>query len=275
MIMKNEVKEKGQGAGLGERIARFYSCNAAVAIAFCHSRDIACRGLTAESFWLAENGYLKLVDLTSAIQLREGEQSKSVLPISNYVAPEILARTGHDKRVDWFSLGCITYEMVVGKPPYRGEDDMETYHNILIGDTKYPWWLTCTSCKSALSGMLELNPEKRLGAREKDEVMRHSWFKTIAFESIESKLMHPPLLPSLRTAIDTINFEALPSVSVDDEEDWRDGVPDKEITKASAFFNEFDEKLPEQMDDQKIDILGEAKEAAAGRRKTISGAHSY
>jgi len=200
-----------------------------------------------------------------------------VLPTSSYVAPEILARTGHDKRVDWFSLGCITYEMVLGKQPFRGEDDMETYQNILTGDTGYPWWLTCSSCQDALSRMLELTPSKRFGARGMEEAMRHSWFRSMNMESIQSKLVHPPFLPSLRSAIDTINFDQVNyvgPVGAEEEDDWREGLPEKEISKASSFFNEFDEKLPGQKDDQKVDILGDAKEVAATRKRTMTGAHS-
>lgn len=51
-----------------------------------------------------------------------------------YLAPEILLQKGHDKAVDWWSLGCMIYEMLAGYPPFSNSNKKELYNDILKVD---------------------------------------------------------------------------------------------------------------------------------------------
>merc|ERR1711897_33747 len=55
-----------------------------------------------------------------------------------YIAPEVLLNKGHGKPVDWWTLGILIYEMVVGQPPFCDEDPMGIYQKILAGKIYFP-----------------------------------------------------------------------------------------------------------------------------------------
>ena len=59
-----------------------------------------------------------------------------------YMAPEILTRTGHGKAVDWWSLGALMYDMLTGAPPFTAENRKRTIEKILKGKLNLPPYLT-------------------------------------------------------------------------------------------------------------------------------------
>ena len=75
-------------------------------------------------------GYVKLVDFGLAKQLLSGK-TWTLCGTPDYLAPEIILNEGHDLAVDYWALGVLVYEMVVGTPPFYAEDPMEVYEKIL------------------------------------------------------------------------------------------------------------------------------------------------
>lgn len=55
-----------------------------------------------------------------------------------YLAPEMLKKQGHGKAVDWYLLGVVMYEMLVGIPPYYANSREQLFHNIENGILKIP-----------------------------------------------------------------------------------------------------------------------------------------
>lgn len=94
-----------------------------------------------------------------------------------YLAPEMLKRTGHGKSVDWYLLGVLLYEMLVGIPPYYSNNKDQLYLNIQSGPLQLPKFLSNES-RSLLIALLNRNPLKRLGSgkRDSEEVKEHEFF---------------------------------------------------------------------------------------------------
>ena len=101
-----------------EEHARFYAIQVALAIGHLHNIKIVYRDLKAKNILMDEDGYICLTDFGMAKILQKDEQTKTKVGTRDYVAPEVLTGWGYSFPVDWWTLGILTYEMVVGFPPF-------------------------------------------------------------------------------------------------------------------------------------------------------------
>jgi len=85
---------------------------------------------------ICNDGYLKLVDFGFSKEVKD--KTFTICGTPQYMAPEIIANKGHGKPVDWWALGILLYEMLVGIDPFAHEDVMVIYQNILKGKINFP-----------------------------------------------------------------------------------------------------------------------------------------
>ena len=83
---------------------------------YLHSMDIVYRDLKPENIMIGDDGYLKLIDYGFAKTVVK--RTYTICGTPEYIAPEILLNKGHSKPVDWWTFGCIIYEMLTGMPPF-------------------------------------------------------------------------------------------------------------------------------------------------------------
>jgi len=91
----------------------------------------------------------------------------------DYLPPEMIEGALHDDKVDLWSLGVLTYEFLVGKPPFEAESNNETYKRITRVDVKYPGHVS-TEAKDLISRLLMKVPSQRLTLAD---VLEHPWIK--------------------------------------------------------------------------------------------------
>ena len=101
-----------------EERTKFYSLTVALALGHLHKQKIIYRDLKPENILMGEDGYICLTDFGLAKILEANEQAYSFCGTPEYLAPEILEEKGHAFPVDWWALGILTYEMIVGFPPF-------------------------------------------------------------------------------------------------------------------------------------------------------------
>lgn len=92
-----------------------------------------------ENVLIDKNGYIKLTDFGLSKQnISDNHSAKSFCGTPEYFAPEVIENSGHGKAVDWWSLGAIIYEMLVGLPPFYHKDREQLYQNIKKIKVEYP-----------------------------------------------------------------------------------------------------------------------------------------
>jgi len=151
---------------LSDEESRFYAANVLLAVEYMHNHNIVYRDLKPENIVMASNGYLKLVDLGFAKRMTSG-QTYTVCGTPDYIAPEIVASKGHNKAVDWWSLGVLLFEMLTGLTPYYDPQGnvFKIYERIMKEQLQFPKEpKLCGEVKALITSLLFVKPERRLGS---------------------------------------------------------------------------------------------------------------
>ncbi|CAG0890418.1 unnamed protein product [Darwinula stevensoni] len=116
---------------LTEPEVRYYMRQICFAVKFLHDTHIIHRDLKLGNLFLNDAVEVKVGDFGLATRVNfEGERKRTLCGTPNYIAPEILCKKGHSYEVDIWSLGCILYTLLVGKPPFETKTLNETYSRI-------------------------------------------------------------------------------------------------------------------------------------------------
>uniref|UniRef100_A0A8C4X8B4 Protein kinase N3 n=1 Tax=Erpetoichthys calabaricus TaxID=27687 RepID=A0A8C4X8B4_ERPCA len=137
-----------------------------------------------------------------------GDQTGTFCGTPEFLAPEVLTENTYTRAVDWWGMGVLIYEMLVGVSPFPGDDEEEVFDSIVNDEVQYPRFLSPDS-KSVICKLLQKNPEKRLGAGERDaeDVKEHQFFQEINWEDLLHKKVKPPFIPTVKSPCDVSNFD--------------------------------------------------------------------
>jgi len=196
--------------------SKFYASHIASAFAHIHSKNIIHRDLKPENILMVFNGYSKLTDFGFAKIIEPGARTYTLCGTPEYIAPEVLLNKGHGKPVDWWTLGILTYEMIVGQPPFCDEEPMGIYQKILAGKVYFPKYFD-SNAKSLVKKLLTADLSKRYGNLKdgSNDILKHKWFESINYAQLEALQIPAPYKPQMKNEQDTSNYEEIPdSVSL-------------------------------------------------------------
>lgn len=152
-----------------------------------------------------------------------------------YLAPEIIQGQGHSKEVDWWALGILIFEMLVGFPPFYDSNPFQIYEKILAGNITFPDWFD-EDTHSLISLLLTSDRRERLGssfsAGGSSDVKRHPWFSGVDWNSHYWQKLPPPIRPMINFPGDSTNFERYPEIRPEP-------IPPWEIDPFQHLFIEF------------------------------------
>ena len=185
---------------------RYYTARVCLAIGALHELDIVYRDLKPENILLDEFGYSKLSDFGLASRMRKNGLGEAC-GTRGYWAPEMLQRDADGRKVryflnvDWFSLGCLLYEFILGVGPFRTEKgrawaadgkrskeecmDLATLQMDPEFDNHFE-----PLAVDLIQKLMVKDPKQRLGCNGYLEVLQHPYFKTIDWQHMES--IRPP-----------------------------------------------------------------------------------
>ena len=192
--------------------AKFYVSEIVAAIEYLHKKKIVYRDLKPENVLISDTGHVKLTDFgLSKIFKKSKEKAYTICGTPQYLAPEvIISEDGYDSTVDWWSLGCVLYELLIGRAPFRiclGDSLNEDLYKkkILIPD------YVCEDAKDLITKLLVVEPKKRLGYGENGakKIKHHPFFKGINWDDVWNQRINPPFIPNLKDETDLSYFDTV------------------------------------------------------------------
>ncbi|ORY00492.1 AGC/YANK protein kinase, partial [Basidiobolus meristosporus CBS 931.73] len=191
-----------------EQVVSFYVAEIALSLCYLHSKQIVHRDLKPDNILLDEKGHAHLTDFNIAVQYKD-KPLKSVAGSLAYMAPEVLSKTGYFGTVDWWSLGVVAYELLVGQRPFRAKTNDALTMAIMSEELTFPTSFQRTlSCDAmdVIRGLCERDINKRLGCGDDgfERLKAHPWFEKIEWEKLMTKDVKPPFEPDSKHA----NFDA-------------------------------------------------------------------
>uniref|UniRef100_A0A8C9V4K0 protein kinase C n=1 Tax=Scleropages formosus TaxID=113540 RepID=A0A8C9V4K0_SCLFO len=197
---------------------QFFTACVVLGLEFLHLSGIVYRDLKLDNLLMDADGYVKIADfglyvcdcpsshLTTG--MGHGDRTSTFCGTPEFLAPEVLTECSYTRAVDWWGTGVLIFEMLVGESPFPGDSEEEVFDSIVNDEVRYPRFLSPESV-SIIQKLLRKNPERRLGAGERDaqEVKGHKFFQEIDWVAMLAKKMKPPFLPSIRDATDISNFD--------------------------------------------------------------------
>lgn len=212
---------------------------------------------------------------TQQEQLQHWQKNRRMLAYStvgtpDYIAPEVLLKKGYGMECDWWSLGAIMYEMLVGYPPFYSDDPMSTCRKIVNWRThlKFPEEAKLSLEAKDLVSKLLCNVNQRLGSKGADEIKAHPWFKGIDWDRIYH--MEAAFIPEVKNELDTQNFEKFEESDTQAHTSSKSGPWRKMISSKDINFVGYTYKNFEIVNDYQVPGMAELKKKnSKPKRPTI------
>lgn len=187
----------------------FYTSCVVLGLQYLHEHEIVYRDLKLDNLLLDSEGYVKIADFGLCKEgMGFGERTGTFCGTPEFLAPEVLTETSYTRAVDWWGLGVLIFEMLVGESPFPGDDEEEVFDSIVNDEVRYPRFLS-TEAIAIMRRLLRRNPERRLGASEKDaeDVRKQPFFRDMNWDDLLARKVRPPFVPNVRHAEDVSNFD--------------------------------------------------------------------
>ncbi|XP_016409545.1 microtubule-associated serine/threonine-protein kinase 1 [Sinocyclocheilus rhinocerous] len=252
LCMVMEYVEGGDCATLLKNIgalpvemARMYFAETVLALEYIHNYGIVHRDLKPDNLLITSMGHIKLTDfglskmglMSLTTNLYEGHiekdtrefLDKQVCGTPEYIAPEVILRQGYGKPVDWWAMGIILYEFLVGCVPFFGDTPEELFGQVITDDIVWPEDDDAlpADAQHLISSLLQTNPLLRLGTGGAFEVKQHPFFCDLDWSSLLRQKAE--FIPHLESEEDTSYFdtrsERYHHVHSYDEDDTNDDEP--------------------------------------------------
>jgi aurora kinase A len=155
-----------------EKLSSKYIRQMTDALIYCHSKKVIHRDIKPENLLLDLKGDLKIADFGWSVHAPTSRRG-TMCGTLDYLPPEMIEGKTHDEKVDIWSLGILTFEFLVGKPPFEAEDNNCTYRNIIKGITevKFPSHVSLEA-RDLIKQLLVKDAEHRIPL---EQVLKHPW----------------------------------------------------------------------------------------------------
>uniref|UniRef100_A0A674GY81 non-specific serine/threonine protein kinase n=1 Tax=Taeniopygia guttata TaxID=59729 RepID=A0A674GY81_TAEGU len=204
-------------------LARLYFAETVLALEYLHTYGIVHRDLKPDNLLITSLGHVKLTDfglskmglMSLTTNLYEGHmekdarefRDKQVCGTPEYIAPEVILRQGYGKPVDWWAMGIVLYEFLVGCVPFFGDTPEELFGQVISDEILWPEGDEALppDAQHLISCLLQPDPLRRLGAGGAQEVKAHGFFAALDWTGLLRQKAE--FVPHLESEEDTSYFD--------------------------------------------------------------------
>ncbi|XP_070780671.1 microtubule-associated serine/threonine-protein kinase 3 [Enoplosus armatus] len=204
-------------------MARMYFAETVLALEYLHNYGIVHRDLKPDNLLVTSMGHIKLTDfglskvglMNMTTNLYEGHIEKDAREFSDkqvcgtpeYIAPEVILRQGYGKPVDWWAMGIILYEFLVGCVPFFGDTPEQLFGQVISDEINWPDGEDAPppDAQELITLLLRQNPLERMGAGGAAEVKQHQFFHNLDWNSLLRQKAE--FIPQLESEDDTSYFD--------------------------------------------------------------------
>ena len=155
--------------------------------------------MKTDSLFIKDNGYLTIMDIFYAKELKKhSDKTFTLCGTPNYLAPEIILNKGYSYSVDFWSLGIIFYELLIGKDPFHNKDPIIIYQNILTNNKKFPKIID-RDAKTLINHLLVADPLKRYGCLKNGvgDIKYHRFYNGFKWDNLWQGSIEAPFVPEI------------------------------------------------------------------------------
>lgn len=143
------------------------------------------------------------------VKEERAKRAVSLVGTADYVSPEILNNCAVTTAADLWALGCVAYQMLSGRPPFKSPSEYVTFQKIVDADYEMPKGIS-QAAADLLRGLLQVKPANRIGAADLAELKAHPFFEKIDWQKLRSQPAPefvPDLEPSMGSASSSFDWE--------------------------------------------------------------------
>nr|XP_030112860.3 microtubule-associated serine/threonine-protein kinase 3 isoform X5 [Taeniopygia guttata] len=204
-------------------MAKMYFAETVLALEYLHNYGIVHRDLKPDNLLITSMGHIKLTDfglskiglMNMTTNLYEGHMEKDtrefmdkqVCGTPEYIAPEVILIQGYGKPVDWWAMGIILYEFLVGCVPFFGDTPEELFGQVISDEIMWPEGDEAlpADAQDLITRLLRQCPLERLGTGGAHEVKHHSFFLHLDWNGLLRQKAE--FIPQLESEDDTSYFD--------------------------------------------------------------------
>ncbi|XP_065078554.1 G protein-coupled receptor kinase 2 [Ochlerotatus camptorhynchus] len=225
--LKFHIYNMGGDPGFELNRARFYAAEVVCGLEHLHQMGIVYRDCKPENILLDDTGHVRISDLGLAVDIPEGEMVRGRVGTVGYMAPEVIDNEKYAFSPDWFSFGCLLYEMIEGQAPFRArkekvkreevdrrvKEDVEKYSHKFSEDAK-------SLCQQLLMKAVKNRLGCRNGRAGAREVKKNGFFNSINWKRLDAGVVEPPFVPDphavyAKDVLDIEQFSTVKGVNLD------------------------------------------------------------
>ncbi|XP_037589166.1 microtubule-associated serine/threonine-protein kinase 4 isoform X10 [Cebus imitator] len=282
-------------------MARMYFAETVLALEYLHNYGIVHRDLKPDNLLVTSMGHIKLTDfglskvglMSMTTNLYEGHiekdarefLDKQVCGTPEYIAPEVILRQGYGKPVDWWAMGIILYEFLVGCVPFFGDTPEELFGQVISDEINWPEKDEAPppDAQDLITLLLRQNPLERLGTGGAYEVKQHRFFRSLDWNSLLRQKAE--FIPQLESEDDTSYFdtrsEKYHHMETEEEDDTNDEDFNVEIRQFSSCSHRFSkvfssiDRITQNSAEEKEDSGDKTKSTTLPSTETLSWSSEY
>lgn len=182
---------------LSEDVVKFYAAQIVMAVGYLHSRGIMHRDLKLENIMVDHTGYLKIIDYGLAKTLATDMVTKTFCGTPEYLAPEMVKHEGHNFSVDWWAVGVLIYEMMIGVTPFYSKERKVLLNKIKTAKVVFPDKVkyNCQYSDEFVDIVLRLlHKDKKERLSGVDDILDHPFFEPLDMDQLLLRRVEAPIL---------------------------------------------------------------------------------